>query len=288
VLTVGVAWFADRFRSDPLQPFGVIGILGLAVLVLAALTPGWRAFSMPLLGGTMFDGVRFYGLPNSFFFLLLGSSLFVASRLGAWPGFAVLGAAGLFAGLPWLGADLGGAVSMFVAAGLWWALASRRRFDLRALVQVAGTVLAGTVVVLLVNRYAPGTPTHVTRFVEHSGTSVGGAVGRLGDRLGVGWRQLNDVPAAALPLIGLVALLVLAIRRVGPVDRGLRFVDRTWREVLIVLTVGGLVSFVVNDTGVATAAPVFLSSMAATTYAVMLAVRAGAGAPTPAGAGVPP
>ena len=42
-------------------------------------------------------------------------------------GYGLLVAVGLFAGFPMLGADLGGALTMFVAAGLWWALRTRGR-----------------------------------------------------------------------------------------------------------------------------------------------------------------
>ena len=133
------------------------------------------------------------------------------------------------------------------------------------------TVLVGSAFVLLVNRYLPGTPTHLTRFVEQAGAGAGVADRAL-DRLRVGWHQLNHVPAAYAPLVGLAAVLVLALRQPGVVGQGIRAVDRRWREVLIVLPAAGLVSFVVNDTGVAAAAPVFLSAMAALTYAVMVAV----------------
>jgi hypothetical protein len=269
VVTLAIAVVALRARSDPLQPFFVVGVLGLGALGVAAVVAGGRSFAMPLFGGTMFDGVRFYGLPNAFLCLALGSALFVAWRLRPWSGFVLLVAVALFAGLPRLGADLGGAVTLLVAAGLWWPLASRGRIDLRGAWFAALTVVAGTAFVLLVNRYLPGTPTHLTRFVEQTGT--GGAVATAVDRLRIGWHQLNRVPAAYLPMVGLVGVLVLAVRQPGVVGQGLRVVDRRWREVLLVLPVCGLVSFVVNDTGVASAGPVFLSAMSALTYAVMAA-----------------
>src|SRR5439155_25958608 len=79
--TAGLAWLAGRTRlPGPLAPFVFLGLLGLALLVVDGAVGG-RAFRMPLLGGTMFDGARFYGLPNSMFMVPLASALFVAHRL---------------------------------------------------------------------------------------------------------------------------------------------------------------------------------------------------------------
>ena len=74
-------------------PFRFLGAAGLAFVVLDALL-GWRGARIPLLGGTMFDGVRFYGLPNSFIALLLASAMFVAAGMGSFGGFLLLLASG--------------------------------------------------------------------------------------------------------------------------------------------------------------------------------------------------
>src|SRR5207253_10475699 len=87
-------------------PFRFLGAVGLAFVVLDALF-GWHGARIPLLGGTMFDGVRFYGLPNSFIALLLASALLVAAPFEPFTGFMLLLAAGLFAGFPNLGANAG-------------------------------------------------------------------------------------------------------------------------------------------------------------------------------------
>src|SRR5207302_35841 len=52
--------------------------------------------------------------------LLLASAMFVAQGLSARGGFAVLAGGGLFARVPPLGAGIGGAITLFVAAGPWW------------------------------------------------------------------------------------------------------------------------------------------------------------------------
>jgi hypothetical protein len=265
-----LAGFSLLFRRDPMAPFTFLGAVGLALLAVNAMLLGGRAFEIPLLGGTVFDGVRFYGLPNAFIALVLASSLFVAVRLGLVRGFLLLLAAGLFVGAPGLGADLGGSVTLFAAAGLWWPLRRRAGFGWREGAMTVGTVVAGTALVLLMNRFLADTPTHLTRFVEGAGLSPGRVFGRFFDRLGIGFGQVADVPSVSIALVGLVALLWLAVSNAGPVGRGLAFVGGPWREVLIAMTAAGLVAFVANDTGVAAAAPVFLYAVGVATYSPLV------------------
>lgn len=249
-------------------PFRFLGAAGLGFVVLDALF-GWRGARIPLLGGTMFDGVRFYGLPNSFIALLLASALLVAVRMEPFAGFLLLFAAGLFAGFPNLGANVGASITLFVAAGLWWALRTRRRFGVREVAFVAGIAAVGLAGVLLANRYLPGAPTHITGFVERTG-GIGGTWDALRRRLDVGFGQVGGAPAAVIPLIGLVAVLGLALAQPGPIRAGLDLAGRHWRDVLIALTVAGIAAFFVNDTGVAAAAPVFLYAMTAVAYPAYL------------------
>jgi hypothetical protein len=271
LLPAALAAVARRVPGGPMTPFTFLGVVGLAFLAVDAIVLGGRALEIPLVGGTIFDGVRFYGLPNALLALVLASTLFVAAPLGPGRGFALLVGVGLVLGAPWVGADLGGAVTMFAAAGLWWPLTTGTEFRWRGVAIAVGTVVVGTAVVLLVNRYLPGAPTHVTRFVEGTGLNPAHVLGRFGDRLSVGFGQVADVPWVLLALAGLVAVLWLAIARAGPVGRGLAAVDGHWRSVLVALTAAGLVAFVANDTGAAAAAPVFLYAVGCVTYPALLA-----------------
>ncbi|HYT78899.1 MAG TPA: hypothetical protein VEQ37_06535, partial [Actinomycetota bacterium] len=251
-------------------PFTFLGLVGLAVVLLDAML-GWRGARIPLIGGTMFDGARFYGLPNAFLSLLLASALFVAAALPAFPGFLVLFGAGLFAGFPSLGADVGGAMTVFFAAGLWWVLRTRRRFRIKELAFVAGVTALGLGAVLLANRYLPGTPTHATRFVERTGSNLGDALSEFGDRLSVSFEQARKAPPALIPLLGIPIILALVLMRPGPIGRGLDLAGKPWKQALVVLTLAGVVAFFANDTGVAAAAPVFLYAMSGMAYPAFLA-----------------
>ncbi|HJP65655.1 MAG TPA: hypothetical protein VKA30_05050 [Actinomycetota bacterium] len=255
---------------DPVWPFTVIGAIALAILAVNLTTQG-LALRVPLFGGTMFDGVRFYGLPNAFLPVLLGGAVFVAAATSPFNGFAVLVAAGLAAGFPSLGADLGGSITLFFAAGLWLVLRTRPRVGLRELATIAVVTVAGSVVVVAVNRWAPGAPTHVGRFVEE-GSGVGGAFRVLADHLAIGARMIADVPAAVLPLIGFVLIAVLVVRRTGSVGEGMR-TDPRWPAIVVTICAASLVAYLVNDTGAAAADPAFVYAMAGITYPAVLAGR---------------
>lgn len=264
---IGLAVLSRSARwSGSTGPFAFLGAVGLAASVIDAAF-GWPGARLPLLGGTMFDGVRFYGLPNAFIALLLASALFVASRLDPLRGALLLVAAGLFAGFPSLGANVGASIALFLAAGLWWVLRTRGRVGPREAAFVIGTVALGLGVVLLANRV--GMPTHATRFVETQ-TSIGGVLRVFFDRMQSSLRMLTEVPAGYIPILGLPVVSWLAITRPGPIGRGLDVAGESWRHALIVLTVAGIAAFFVEDTGVAAAGPVFLYAMAGLAYPAFL------------------
>jgi hypothetical protein len=267
VVGLAIAALAVRWPG-PLGPLTFLGAVGLALVVVDSLFGG-RAGRIPLFGATMFDGVRFYGLPNAFIALVLASSLFVAARLKPFPGFALLVAAGLYAGLPSLGANLGAAATLFAAAGLWWVLRTHARFGWPELAVAAGIMLGGTVAVLVLNRLLPGAPTHIARFAEGMGSS-GGFFDTAHHRLSVAFAQVSGNIAAFIPLFGLPVLLAVSAARPGVVGRGLAL-EPSWRAVLITLTAASIVAFFVNDTGVSAAGPGFLYAMSALVYPIFLA-----------------
>ena len=81
--------------------------------------------------------------------LLIGSCLWVAHRLRTGAGVALLVAVALFAGLPYVGANLGGGVSLFAAAGLWLAVRQRERLGVwKGLGVFVGVTLLGAALIL--------------------------------------------------------------------------------------------------------------------------------------------
>jgi hypothetical protein len=225
-------------------PAAAIGA-GVLVYFSAEALTGFSAALTPFLGGSELDGGRFFGLPNVFIGLLLGAGLYAAARLRAWAGFVVLLGAALLAGLPFAGANLGGAVTLFAAAGLWLPLRARGRLRVPELAFAGLVVVLGTGLVLVAHRVS-SLPTHVTTFEETTG--AGGAWSTFVDRLTVGWHLIEHNPFALAPVAGVLATLWLVVRPPASIAPSLGR-HPAWRDALLVLSLGNVVAYVVNDSG---------------------------------------
>jgi hypothetical protein len=222
------------------------GVILVILAVEAAL--GWPAAVTPLAGGGQLDGGRFFGMPNIEIGIVLGSSLFVAHRIRVGTGFLLLAVCALVAGSPWTGANFGAAITLFAAAGLW--LVMRRRRPWWLVVLITGTVTAaGMAAITVMHRYLTDQPTHVTAFLENT-SSLGGVVDRLTGRLEIGWEQLTDTPLAAIPVVGVLVLLVVVLRPPAAIATSFEGHD-AWRDAVLVLLLASVVAYLANDTGAA-------------------------------------
>jgi hypothetical protein len=230
--------------------FVALATSGAVILVTLAVEAalGWPAAVTPLAGGGQLDGGRFFGMPNIEIGIVLGSALFVAHRVRVATGFGLLVGCALVAGSPWTGSNLGAAITLFAAAGLW--LAIRRRRPWWLVVLVTGVVTAvGAAAIALMHRYLTERPTHVTTFLEDT-TSAGGIADRLTDRLGIGFEQLTDTPLALIPVVGTVVLLVVVLRPPEAIALSFEGHD-AWRDAALVLLLASIVAYLANDTGAA-------------------------------------
>ena len=248
--------------------WGTLGAIATAgVILLGALAIegalGWPAALTPLLGGSQLDGGRFFGLPNAFIGLLLGGSLYVAQRLPRAHGTVLIAAAGLFAGAPWTGSNIGAAVTLFAAAGIWWGLRGGLRWWRTAIAAVAA-IAAGTILVVVAHRYLTSAATHITTFSEHTG-GVGGLWDKFVDRLGVGFDLIADNPFALLPVIGVLVMLVVVLRPPAPIRRSFEAAP-VWRLALLTIVVGSVVAYLVNDSGAAAVGEGLTTSLAGMLY----------------------
>jgi hypothetical protein len=273
---VGTLAFAPLTRRDALLPPAAIGAAVLLFFVVEAVV-GWTAALTPFLGGSELDGGRFYGLPNVFVGLLIGASLYVAFRLSPAWGFALVVAVALFAGLPFAGANLGAAVSLFAAAGLWVPLRVRGRLGWRELATAAAVVVAGTAVILLSHRFLTSTPTHVTRFEEATGWNLGDLWRTFTHHLATGWHLIEQNPFALVPVVGLPATLVAVLRPPEPVRRAFQR-HPAWCDALLVTLLAGVVAYVANDTGPAAAGPAFGLGLGGLVYVSLIEEPAKMGA----------
>jgi hypothetical protein len=257
-VTALITWAGLRAgRGGPFVPMAVVAGIGLGLEVLDAAL-GWPTGLTPLLSGGALEGVRFYGLGNSYAGIVLGGAVLVAARLGrAGAGAGIIAAAAAFAGLPFVGADIGGGLTLFAVAGLWFGLRHPARPRAVRWALAAGIVLAGAAFLLAANRLFPEGAPHISRA---SGEGIGGLLGSLFDRLGNNLRTTAQAPAAWLALGGLPVWLVVAWRKLGPFRAPLDN-DPVWRDAVVTLTVGAMIGYVLNDTfGMAAVAFVFVSS----------------------------
>jgi hypothetical protein len=254
VTVFGTLAFAPLEHRDVLLIPAGIGVAVLAYLAVEAILV-WTGALTPFVGGSELDGGRFYGLPNVFIGLLIGASLWIAQRLRTLAGFALLVAVALFAGLPYLGANLGGGVSLFAAAGLWLAIRERERLGVwRGIGVFVGVTVLGAAVTLVAHAVSPF-ETHVTRFEEQAG-GLAGVFEKIGDRLQVGFDLIARNPFALVPVLGLPIAIAAVLRPPTPLRPSLQR-SPAWRDAILVTLLAGVVAYLVNDSGPAAAGLAF-------------------------------
>ncbi|HET9250180.1 MAG TPA: hypothetical protein VFP13_09635, partial [Actinomycetota bacterium] len=250
VTVFGTLAFAPLERRDVLLIPAGIGIAVLAFFAVEAILT-WTAALTPFVGGSELDGGRFYGLPNVFIGLLIGACLWIAQRLRTVAGFALLVGVALFAGLPYVGANLGGSISLFAAAGLWLAIRERERLGVwRGLGVFVGVTLLGTALILVAHAISPF-ETHVTRFEEQAG-GLAGVLEKVGDRLRVGFDLIARNPFALIPVVGLPIAIAAVLRPPAALRPSLER-SPAWRDAILVTLLAGVVAYLVNDSGPAAA-----------------------------------
>lgn len=261
ILTVAL-W---RGRGDPRAAVATAAVAGLVLVALDGVL-GWPSQFTPLLGGGVFDGERFFGLGNAHAGILLAGAVLGAARLPGRAGVWLIGGAAAFAGLPFLGADLGGSLTLAIAAALWFGLRTWRNLGWRTWALVAAVSLGTVILATLADRVLPGGGTHLSR------VSDVGPIGALLDRLAANVRATSANASAWLAVLGLPFWLVLALRRTPRLGSTLE-PDPRWRDAVVVLTLAGIAGYLLNDTyGLAGSAFAFAS--AAMLYPTLVSPRA--------------
>jgi hypothetical protein len=262
--TLAIGWLVERRGAT--AAVGLAGAATLALFVVEAAL-GWTAALTPFLGGGELDGGRYYGLPNVDIGLLLGAAVFVAVWLRSpSSGAGVLVTTALFAGLPWTGSNLGGAVTVFAGAGLWFAVRRSGRLGMAEAGMGLSAAVAGMLLVLVAHRYLAPFPTHITRFAH--GES-GGVVGTVIHRLGVGLDLIARNPFALIPVLGVPACLWVVLRPPGPIIEALARAP-VWREGIIVILAASIVAYVANDSGAAALGLGFGTGLGALVYVSLI------------------
>ena len=242
-------------RHDSAAPVAIVAGMGMGVVILDGIL-GWPAMMMPLLGDSALEGVRFYGMGNAFAGVYMAGAVLLAARIPPINGMALLVAAGLLAGLPGFGAELGTSLTLFAAAGLWYMFRVRQRFGLREVATAGAVTIVGLAAILVIHRFSP-IPTHVTRVVQDT---PGDFLSVFGGRLALNVRNTNAIPSNWLIVALLPVGLAVAWKRLGPFGSMLRR-DPAWRDATVVLALSSIIGYLVNDTiGVAGLGVTYLSA----------------------------
>ena len=237
---------ARRVRAPVLLGAVLLGLVALDLVL------GGHGLSQPLVGGSAWDGERFYGLGNGYFAFALASVMLVAgfAPLPAAAAAALLAGLGVVDGLPRLGADVGGSLtSMLTAAAALVVLAPGRPRVRRAVLLAALAVAAAVAVALGAGLGGP--VSHAGRFAERLRAGPGDAAGMVVDQLARNLRLLANSPFAWAGPLQILAAGLIALRPPRPLEELPEWI----RRVLGLGALGSLLLILLNDTGVtATAA----------------------------------
>jgi hypothetical protein len=256
----------------------------LLALVAVGLLAGGEGLAQPLLGGSAWDGERFYGLGNGYFaFALAAATLVIAfTPLRAPWAAALLGGLAVVDGLPWLGADVGGALTAtLTAAAALVVLAPARPRPGRVLL-LAGLALAAAVAVALGGGLG-GPVSHAGRFADRLLAGPGDAARVVVDQLARNLRLLAHSPFAWVGPLEVAAAGLIALRP----PPALAELSDWLRRALGLGALGSLLLILLNDTGVTATAASGLFLLAIPAWALL--DRGGAaGPPPPRDAAQPP
>jgi len=244
-VAAALAAVALRLRARVPAP-ALLGVV-LIGLVVGDLVLGGHGLSQPLVGGSAWDGERFYGLGNGYFAFALASVMLVAgfAPLSAAATAALLAGLGVADGLPRLGADVGGALTSMLTAAAALVVLAPGRPRVRRVVLLAGLAVAAAVAVAL-GAGLGGPVSHAGHFAERLRNGPADAAGVVVDQLARNLRLLANSPFAwAGPLQVLLAGLI-ALRPPGQ----LRQLPDWIRRVLGLGALGSLLLILLNDTGV--------------------------------------
>jgi hypothetical protein len=280
VLAVVARWL-QRGPAGVRAPALLGGVL--LGLVAGGLLAGGEGLARPLLGGSAWDGERFYGLGNGYFAFALAAAVLVigfAPLRAPWAA-ALLAGLAVVDGLPRLGADVGGSLTaMLTAAAALVVLAPARPRPGRVLL-LAGLALVAAVAVAL-GAGLGGPVTHAGRFAHRLLAGPGDAAGVVVDQLARNLRLLAHSPFAWVGPLEVAAAGLIALRPPPPLAE----LSDWLRRVLGLGALGSLLLILLNDTGVTATAASGLFLLAIPAWALL--EGGGAAGPPPRDAARPP
>lgn len=266
LVAIGVAAFSQRLRRHPLDPLLVICGLTVAIITLDLAT-GAHLMTGSFFGYTPTTSSRFEGIDNATFAILAGCTIVCCAAIvdrardkaGAWWVAAALAVVVVIVdGAPWMGADVGGLLTLVPVLGLMlWTLAGhriRRRTVVGFLIAAALALAAAVAVDAL---RAPDQRTHIGRFFLGAGSGNGQLITSTISRKWSTNMHVFSTTAWAwlIPIIAGFGVYVLVVakgwRRLLPTGSPRRIAVTTALAM-------GIVGWLINDSGVVVTTLVFV------------------------------
>lgn len=278
-VAIALAVVASRFGRHPLAPVAMISA-ATAALIAADLATGGRLQVASVLGTAPHTTYRFNGLGNVGFAVLASSALVaVGIHVDAAPrrrealvtGACALGVVAVADVAPWMGADVGGILTLLPVFGLTLLALSGRRLRVRTLLLAVAVTVAGLAVVLGVDLLRPPEArTHLARFVTETV-----ADGDLGSTVGRRWAANTRMFTQSA---WTWAVVPLAVGSALAVARSRWLADRApmgaaTRVGVLGALAAGLAGWLLNDSGVVVTALVLIYVPAVLTVVAMERVR---------------
>lgn len=286
-VAAAVAAAASRLRRHPLAPLTAVAAATAAVIVVDLAT-GAHLQIASILGTAPHTTYRFNGLGNVGFAVLSSAAVIAVAvhvdaaarrREALVTAACALGVVTAADVAPWMGADVGGMLTLVPSFGLTLVALSGRRIRFRSLLVAAAVAVVGLAVVTGLDLLRPPEArTHLARFLTETV-----ADGDLGATVGRRWAAntrmfTQSAWTWAVPPLAAGFTWAIArsgrLRRLAPMARGTRV------GVLAALAVG-VVGWLLNDSGVVVTALVLVYVPAVLTVVAMARVT---GEPEP----VPP
>jgi len=254
-LVVGLAAWRLLARRRRLDPVVFICLLTGAVQLID-LASGGRLIMLPLLGVSSLEGMRFFGIPNTYAGILISVALFGAAGFMAgdedsgkgarWAALSALLVVALIIGLGFFGANIGGFITATATFLLFYLALSARRFDWKRVLAVPVVTALGTAFVVFMDALF---------FHSHSGKAATGGISRflpmLGRKVAIQLGQVRFLLVPSLILIVLVVGAAIWVRRPRSIWSGEWEWNRPRMAALFSLLVGAIIALLFNDTGFA-------------------------------------